>query len=233
VLAVARQPAVALLPVALLPVAGLPVGVPVPVPVAVVTGAVLAGPVLPGPVPVAGLRRVGRAGLVEVPGGRLRGVPFTGWGCPFRPGVASWWLPSWPGSGCPFSGPFTGPGSRAAPTPTPSGVMAGKPPGGVRAREDSSSWTRSWRCCWARRRSAARVRSTRVPSAQVRRLDWPKIRSRSIEGTSVILSPAAATRQFSTVSISKPSPQSMPSEGAVRLGSGRSRVGRMSIQKAL
>ena len=81
-------------------------------------------------------------------------------------------------------------------------------------------------------RSAARVRSTRAPSANVRRLVSPKMRSRSTEGTSVIFIPAAATRQFSTVSISKPSPQSMQACAGVLI-SGRSKTGRMSTQNAL
>ncbi|OLT10036.1 hypothetical protein BJF78_29355 [Pseudonocardia sp. CNS-139] len=71
-------------------------------------------------------------------------------------------------------------------------------------------------------------------STKVRRLVSPKSRRRSKLGTSVTCRRAAATRQLSTASISKPSPHSMrPGSGPRAAGAGRRSSGRMSRQNAL
>ena len=110
----------------------------------------------------------------------------------------------------------------------------GIPPGGVSARDCSSICTRSTACAWpgGARRSAYAARACR----RRRSAGWSRrtCARRSMDGTSVIFSPAAATRQLSTVSISKPSPQSIPSAAAAaRPMSGRSSTGRRSAQNAL
>lgn len=77
------------------------------------------------------------------------------------------------------------------------------------------------------------VRKTRKPSLKVRRLLLPRTRRLSMLGTSMILAPAAAKRQLMRVSISNPSPQSMPSAGPGAVTSGRASAGTKWRQSAL
>ncbi len=69
--------------------------------------------------------------------------------------------------------------------------------------------------------SRPRVRSTRNPSAKVRRLVSPWMRGFSVLLTSATCRPACEKRQVSSVSISKPSPQSMPPGGGGVAGVGQ------------